>query len=244
IVLSNAKEDVKGPSKQGRILDEIDADIDITLVTPTKVSSQSDQSEDYLKVLSAAKVLADVARKRREVANATHYTKRRRTISTASGDISTAEEPVITAGVSEPISTADMVQERIKDKGKAIMQESEQPRKIKKREYEQISLDEEIAQKLYAEELAKETARQEQERSFFVAKDQNQSFVPIDSEKEKGSEKKAGGSRKKTLARKRAGEKQSDETAKRQKMKNDAEKEDLKEYLNIVPVEGLTIEAL
>ncbi|GKE23189.1 hypothetical protein Tco_1434701 [Tanacetum coccineum] len=138
----------------------------ITLVTPTKVSSQSDQSEDHLKVLSAAKVLADAARKRREKENITPYTRRKRAISTASGDISTIEEPVNTAGVgaSKPVSTADMVQERIKDKGKAIMQESEQPRKIKKKEYEQISLDEEIAQKLYVEELAKETARHEQER--------------------------------------------------------------------------------
>ncbi|GJU27450.1 hypothetical protein Tco_1166071 [Tanacetum coccineum] len=75
--------------------------------------------------------------------------------------------------------------------------------------------------------------------------DQNQSFVPMDSEdKEKGSKKKAGGSRKKTLARKRAGEKQSDQSAKRQKMKDDAEKEDFKEYLNIVPEEGMNVEAL
>ncbi|GJY69695.1 hypothetical protein Tco_0472677 [Tanacetum coccineum] len=75
--------------------------------------------------------------------------------------------------------------------------------------------------------------------------DQIQSFVPMDSEyKEKGSKKKAGGSRKKTLARKRAGEKQSDQSAKRQKMKDDAEKEDFKEYLNIVPEEGMNVEAL
>ncbi|GKE92723.1 hypothetical protein Tco_1573818, partial [Tanacetum coccineum] len=89
---------------------------------------------------------------------------RKRKISTVSGDISTAEEPVNTAGASKPVSTAGMVQERVKDKGKAIMQESEQPRKIKKKEYQQISLDEEIAQKLYVKELAKDIVRQEQER--------------------------------------------------------------------------------
>ncbi|GJZ20346.1 putative ribonuclease H-like domain-containing protein [Tanacetum coccineum] len=248
------------------------------------VSSQSDQYEDHLKVLSAAKVLADVARKRREVANVTPYTRRKRKISTASGDISTAEEPVNTAGALKPVSTADMVQERVKDKGKAIMQESEQPRKIKKKEYQQISLDEEIAQKLYAEELAKDILDEKEEviaeatqahdidwsdpavlryhalqnRSFSVAEvrknmviylknqawDQIQSFIPMDSEKERGSEKKTGGSRKKTLAKKRAGEKQSYENAKRQKMKDDTEKEDLKKYLNIVPVEGMNIEVL
>nr|GEY13892.1 hypothetical protein [Tanacetum cinerariifolium] len=51
-----------------------------------------------------------------------------------------------------------------KDKEKGITQETELPKKIKKREMIQLSLDEELAQKLYAEELAKETARQEQEK--------------------------------------------------------------------------------
>nr|GEY75489.1 protein FAR1-related sequence 5 [Tanacetum cinerariifolium] len=45
-----------------------------------------------------------------------------------------------------------------------IMQETKLPKKIKKREMIQLSLDEELAQKLHAKELAKETARQEQER--------------------------------------------------------------------------------
>nr|GEY17687.1 hypothetical protein [Tanacetum cinerariifolium] len=44
------------------------------------------------------------------------------------------------------------------------MQETELPKKLKKKEMIQLSLDEELAQKLYAEELAKEEARQEQER--------------------------------------------------------------------------------
>nr|GEW03187.1 copia protein [Tanacetum cinerariifolium] len=50
-----------------------------------------------------------------------------------------------------------------KDKGKGIMQEIKLPKIIKKREMIQLSLDEELAQKLFAEKLAKETARQEQE---------------------------------------------------------------------------------
>nr|GEY83674.1 hypothetical protein [Tanacetum cinerariifolium]GEY85895.1 hypothetical protein [Tanacetum cinerariifolium] len=41
-----------------------------------------------------------------------------------------------------------------KDKGKAIMQESESPKKIKKKEMMKISLDEEIAQRFYEEEKA------------------------------------------------------------------------------------------
>ncbi|GJX55547.1 hypothetical protein Tco_0285444 [Tanacetum coccineum] len=50
------------------------------------------------------------------------------------------------------------------DKGKAIMQESEPPKKIKKKEMIQIGHDEELAQKLHAEELVKDITRQEQER--------------------------------------------------------------------------------
>nr|GEW61699.1 hypothetical protein [Tanacetum cinerariifolium] len=51
-----------------------------------------------------------------------------------------------------------------KDKGKGIMQETELLKKLKKREMIQLSLDKGLAQKLYAEELAKETAIQDQEK--------------------------------------------------------------------------------
>nr|GEY15967.1 hypothetical protein [Tanacetum cinerariifolium] len=51
-----------------------------------------------------------------------------------------------------------------KDNRKGIMQETEIPKKIKKREMIQLSLDEELSQNLYAKELAKETSRQEQEK--------------------------------------------------------------------------------
>ncbi|GJT89503.1 hypothetical protein Tco_1078348 [Tanacetum coccineum] len=70
--------------------------------------------------------------------------------------------------------------------------------------------------------------------------DQIQSFAPMDSKKEKDSEKK--GSRKKSLARKRAGEKQSEESTKRQKIEDDVEKEELKAYLDLVPREEFAME--
>ncbi|GJZ06041.1 hypothetical protein Tco_0539834 [Tanacetum coccineum] len=43
-------------SKQGRMIEEIDQDVGVTLVTLTKVSSQEDQPEDQLGVLSIAKL--------------------------------------------------------------------------------------------------------------------------------------------------------------------------------------------
>ncbi|GKD47677.1 hypothetical protein Tco_1276653 [Tanacetum coccineum] len=112
---------------KGRMIDDIDQDARITLVTPTKTSTQEDHPKDQLGVLSAAKVLTDVARVHT-------YSRRRRTISTGSGEVSTAskivstaKETVSTAGASMPVSTAGLVQEitsssrASKDKGKAVI---------------------------------------------------------------------------------------------------------------------------
>ncbi|GJS47370.1 hypothetical protein Tco_0597491 [Tanacetum coccineum] len=108
--------------KQGRMIEEIDQDAGVTLVTPTLITH------------SAAKVLANATK-----SNVHTYTRRREVstgsggISTASGGISTAEESVSTIGASMPVSTIGMVQEVniiitspvvVKDKGKGKMEES------------------------------------------------------------------------------------------------------------------------
>ncbi|GKC38427.1 hypothetical protein Tco_1050811 [Tanacetum coccineum] len=60
-------------------------------------------------------------------------------------------------------------------------------------------------------------------------------FVLMDSEVVKDSRKgKAEGSRKKIVARKRTGGKLDDESSKRQKIEEDAEKEELRDYLDII----------
>ncbi|GJX58951.1 putative ribonuclease H-like domain-containing protein [Tanacetum coccineum] len=108
IVVSDDEEDLEDSSKQGRMIEEIDQDAVVTLVTPTH--SHEDQPEDRLGAFSAAKVLADAAK------NVHTYTRRRRDVSTGSGGVSTAsrlfstaEESVSTAGASMPVSTAAMV---------------------------------------------------------------------------------------------------------------------------------------
>ncbi|GKC18603.1 hypothetical protein Tco_1020753, partial [Tanacetum coccineum] len=63
---------------------------------------------------------------------------------------------------------------------------------------------------------------------------------PIFEKKIDDSSKPAGGSRKKSLARKRAGEKQSEESTKRKKMEDHIEKEELKAYLDILNLIGST----
>ncbi|GJZ84637.1 hypothetical protein Tco_0649976 [Tanacetum coccineum] len=183
IIVFDDEEDVEDPSKQGGMIEETDQDARITLVqinaedqvTPAQVSAQGEthtlehQPEDLLGVFSATKVLAEATRKRREVVHVYSYTIRKRAISTGSGGISIAEESVSTVVASMPVSIAGMVQEvsiplpvATKDKGKAIMQESEQPKKIKQREQVQISRDEEVAQKLQEEFDAAERQRMAQ----------------------------------------------------------------------------------
>ncbi|GKE85378.1 hypothetical protein Tco_1559120, partial [Tanacetum coccineum] len=60
-------------------------------------------------------------------------------------------------------------------------------------------------------------------------------FVAMDSEVVEGSEKKAESSEKEVVSKKRAGEKSSEESVKRQKLEDDAEKAKLKLCLEIVP---------
>ncbi|GJR48946.1 hypothetical protein Tco_1317049 [Tanacetum coccineum] len=203
IVVSDDEDAEKDTSKQGRsMIEDIDQDAGVSLVqidaedqgrfedeTDTQVSahgeahSQGSQPEDQLGVFSAAKILADVARVHT-------YSRRRRTVSTGSGGISTAEESVSTAGASMPVSTAGMDQGSIpspsasKDKGKAIMTESEPEQattKLKQRqeiasyeatirlqeylnedESQRIARDAEVAQRLQEEIDASERQRMAQ----------------------------------------------------------------------------------
>ncbi|GKF27556.1 hypothetical protein Tco_0093898 [Tanacetum coccineum] len=104
--------DIEDPSKQGRMIEEIDQDENVNLVKSSKQGEAHETAEHGME---------------------------------SDEDFSTA----------------------IKDKGKAIMQESEPPKKIKKKEMIQIGHDEELAQKLHAKELAKSTARQEQKKYDF-----------------------------------------------------------------------------
>ncbi|GKC57448.1 hypothetical protein Tco_1085046 [Tanacetum coccineum] len=105
-------------SKHGRMIEEIDQDVGVTLVTPTKVSSQEDQPKDQLGVLSATKVLVDAARVHT-------YSIRRRAVSTGSGGVSTASRILSTASMIQQVNIIILSSSATKDKGKAIMTKSE-----------------------------------------------------------------------------------------------------------------------
>ncbi|GKB76939.1 ribonuclease H-like domain-containing protein, partial [Tanacetum coccineum] len=153
IVVSDDDMASEDSSKQERMIEEINQDVGVTLVTPTKVSSQEDQPEDQLGVLSAAKVLADAARVHT-------YSRRRRAVSTGSGGVSIASRIVSTAGMIQQVNIIIPSSSATKDKGKAIMTESEPEQtttKLKQRQeragYEaairlQEQLDEEESQRI------------------------------------------------------------------------------------------------
>nr|GEY83751.1 hypothetical protein [Tanacetum cinerariifolium] len=98
-------------SKQERMIEDIEQDAGVILVTLTKDSSQKDQPEGQLGVPSVAKILTNATKVHT-------YSRIRRAVNTGNGAvsttsriISTTEEIVSTAGVSMPVSTTDMVQE-------------------------------------------------------------------------------------------------------------------------------------
>nr|GEY51288.1 hypothetical protein [Tanacetum cinerariifolium] len=134
IVVSEDEEEFEDPSKQGRsMIEEINQDAEVTLVTSTQVNTQGeahsqDQPENRLGVLIAAKVLADTARK-----NIQTYS-RRRTVSTGSGRVSTAsrmisttKESVSTVGALMAVSTAGEELDQGRSKKQKI-DESSEPR--------------------------------------------------------------------------------------------------------------------
>ncbi|GJS15975.1 hypothetical protein Tco_0410447 [Tanacetum coccineum] len=77
-------------------------------------------------------------------------------------------------------------------------------------------------------------------------KEMMNSFVPIDSEVVEGSRKKTKSSRKQIVSKKRAGEGIDEESVKRKKLGDDAEKAELQLCLEIVPRddEAVNVESL
>ncbi|GJX56267.1 hypothetical protein Tco_0286164 [Tanacetum coccineum] len=177
VVESDDEEDSEDPSEQGRsLIEELDMDARIYYVPPHAVDEgRNDDTQIYelpveqLGVFSAATALADVTKRRRSVETAQTYTRRRRSVSTGSGIFSTASRTGNTADVSTANELGSTAGVKAKDKRKEIMQESEPPKKVKKRVQVQMSMDEELAKKAFEEEQAKAMAEQEQERINFEA---------------------------------------------------------------------------
>nr|GEU40445.1 hypothetical protein [Tanacetum cinerariifolium] len=131
IVISDDDIVLEDSFKQERMIDDIDQDEGITLVTPTKSSTQEDQPEDRLGVLSAAKVLAEALRVHT-------YSRRRAVVSTGSGELdeeetqSISRDAGITLRLQEEIDAADRqrMAQRLKRKGQEVLEEYVKRQKI------------------------------------------------------------------------------------------------------------------
>ncbi|GJW82416.1 hypothetical protein Tco_0146391 [Tanacetum coccineum] len=225
VVISDDEEDEKDPSNQGRsLIEELDLDAGISLVPP--------HAADQGKIDDT-----QIIKRRQSVENVQTYTRRRREVTTGSGGVSTANRLVSTGDISTTSEMDSIAGVKAKDKGKAIMHESEPPKKIKKR----VQSDPTV--------LRYHTL---QNRPFFMAEVRKNMCLYLKNQDDviaeqavKESSRTVGGRRKKSLARKRAKETLSEESAKKQKLEDDTEKEELQVYLNIVSEEeSLNIESL
>ncbi|GJZ31688.1 hypothetical protein Tco_0576735 [Tanacetum coccineum] len=266
VVISDDEEAKEDPSNQGRcLIEELDLDARISMVPPH--AAYQERIDD---------TQINASRRRQSVKNVQTYTRRIREVSTGSGGVSTASRLVSTADISTASELDSIAGIKEKDKGKEIMHESEPPKKIKKRVQVQMSVDEELAKKVFKEEQARFNA--EQEARFKAEQEQEMIDFEIALELQKQLDEReevaakvdqahdidwsdpavlryhtfqnrpfyvakvrknmcltAGGRRKKSLARKRARETLSEESAKKQKLEDNTEKEELQVYLNIVP---------
>ncbi|GJX04862.1 hypothetical protein Tco_0190778 [Tanacetum coccineum] len=141
VVIFDDEEAEEDPSNKGRgLIEELDLDAGISLVPPYAADQGriddtqiSDQPEE----------------------------QRRREVSTGNDGVSTASRLVSTSDISTASKLDSTAGVKAKDKGKAIMHESEPPKKIKKRVQVQMSVDEELAKKVFEEEQARFNAEQE-----------------------------------------------------------------------------------
>ncbi|GJS47248.1 putative ribonuclease H-like domain-containing protein [Tanacetum coccineum] len=262
IVVSDDEKVLEDSSKQGRMIDDIDQDARITLVTPTKTSTQEDHPEDQLGVLSAAK-----------------NSKKLHSSSRASKD---KGKDVITE--SEPDQTALKLKERQERAGYEAtikLQEQRRHRMVKvhqatqgftEDEWENIrgrlEADEELTQKLQAEEREKYSEVDQAKMLVDLNNQRNRFFAQQRAEAKRN--KPMTQAQQKTYMSdyiknqegvqrlKRASQKVLEEPAQRQKIgkasrsseEQSAEKEkevseeELQKLLVIVPVEEVYIEAL
>ncbi|GJV66515.1 hypothetical protein Tco_1482024, partial [Tanacetum coccineum] len=157
IIISEDEADLpaEDSSKQGMMIEDIDLDVDTSLVqphavedfhfvTPTKISALGEaysldiSLKDQLRVLSAAKIIADAGKNDivpKTVSKVQTYTRRRRDVNTGSEAVNTASDffsvakaSVNNAGDSIPVKDKDPSQRE----GKAVMELDERVEVIAK----------------------------------------------------------------------------------------------------------------
>ncbi|GKD40308.1 hypothetical protein Tco_1260515 [Tanacetum coccineum] len=138
IVLSEDEDTVEDPSKQGRKIAQIDIDPTISLVQDEGTSWFQEDIETQEKNSADIEVLPEETTLTRLIEDLGSGEKGEKEISTADIPVGTTGAEVSTSSHDVSTTTATLVYIRRsaskeKDKGKAIMQETEPPKKLKKR---------------------------------------------------------------------------------------------------------------
>ncbi|GJX78962.1 hypothetical protein Tco_0327111 [Tanacetum coccineum] len=261
IVVSDDEEDLEDPSKQGRKIDEIDQDPDISLVQhDAETQGRYGQEMEF----ETEAYTAEDVRTARPVSTAGA------TVTTANVTISTASPPRVSTA--EDISTVEILvsirRSASKDKGKGIMTESEPEQtktKLQQRQerlgYEapeniqaRVEADEEISARLQAEEQAELTI-EERLRLFVELMDKRKKYFAAKRAKEKRNKPLTQAQQRtcmsnyikhmgKARGTKRAAEEElGQQSSKKQKL-DELSQEEIQQLMIIVPEEGMNIEAL
>ncbi|GJT05897.1 hypothetical protein Tco_0840359 [Tanacetum coccineum] len=269
IVLSDDEEIAEDSSKQGKKISQIDEDPTISLVQDEGISWIPQEEEVYEKPSDETKLIV-------QEETPTKIIEEHGSGEKGEMEISTASPPKVTKVSS---AEAHVYTRSAKDKGKAIMKEPATPKKVKKRTQVQLSMDEEQLDE--RQEVPIEATQSKgidwndpSVLRYHVLKNKPVSIAQarrnmITYLKNQGGykesyfkrmsyndirpifERKAIGTRRKTLSRRRASDKQVEDSSKRQKKEKESddfeqEKEDLRMWLSVLKDEekSMTLEFL
>nr|GEU44288.1 zinc finger, CCHC-type [Tanacetum cinerariifolium] len=238
--------DQENASKQGRMIDNIDQDVEITLVDETQRRMNEEEifrvddldgDDIIMDAITGEDVEQSTKVAKKEVSTADLVTTDGEVVTTAEGvEVTTAaatsqisKDELTLAQTLIDIKAAKPKARGAKDKGKGIMVEPEKPLKKK----DQIAFDKEITRNLEAQIKAE---MEEEER---IAREKDEANIAIVEEMSKKTQAEVteGSS-------KRAGDLLEQESAKRQRLEKEDDSAKLKKCLEIVPEDDdVTIEA-
>ncbi|GJW48683.1 hypothetical protein Tco_0080329 [Tanacetum coccineum] len=169
IVVSDDEEVLEDPSKQGRIIAEIDQNPSISLVQDEGTSWIQEDAETQGRTSADTEILLEQEEPTELVEDPGSGEKGEKEISTAEVPVSTASAiPVVSTAIPERQVYIRRSAEKRKDKGKAIMKDDESVQKKTKKQLEQERLGHEEAIRL--QEQINEEERQRIARDAEIAK--------------------------------------------------------------------------
>ncbi|GJT01318.1 hypothetical protein Tco_0822487 [Tanacetum coccineum] len=174
VVISDTKEDLEDPSKQGRKIAKIDQNPSISLVQDEGTSWIQEDAEIQGRTSADTEILLDQEEPTELVEDLRSDEKGEKEISTANISISTASAtPEVSTATENLVYNRRSAEKRI-DKGKAIMKEDEYVQKKAKKQLEQERLGHEEAIRL--QEQINEEERQRIARDSKIAKQLQEEF--------------------------------------------------------------------